>query len=250
MNKREISFGMGKRLRSLREEKGISYQDLANALLDNYGIKISKDSLRDYEIDGDYRAKSKNLPNMGMRTEYLYALADFYCVSADYILGFSESKSIDVDIQNACRCTGLSEETVKMLSTFSSSDKTVSSFIARYFEEIIVFNDRDIESVCNCIVNAALANAISEKGHKPETQLNNMISAMNGVSDGQFSISALDAAAFYLGMAQDIMTGNIKAIIETMMEEMSEDYLKDDFIGTSPRNYAWRIEDFSEDDTI
>jgi hypothetical protein len=75
------------------------------------------------------------------------------------------------------------------------------------------------------------------------------MSAINGTTDGQFKISASDAAAFYLNTAQNIAISGIHSIIEAMMEEMSEDYLKDDFIGTNPRNYVWRIEDFSEDDT-
>lgn len=93
MDRRSISFDMGSRLKSLREKKNLSYQGLADALLNNYGIKISKDSLRDYEITSDYRAKAKSLPNLGMRTEYLYVLADFYKVSTDYLLGLSKYKN-------------------------------------------------------------------------------------------------------------------------------------------------------------
>ena len=90
MDRQTMSFEMGSRLKSLREEKGLSYQELADALLDNYEIKISKDSLRDYEINKDFRSKAKLLPNLGMRTEYLYVLAKFYGVSADWLLGLSD----------------------------------------------------------------------------------------------------------------------------------------------------------------
>lgn len=93
MDRQEISFEMGSRLKSLREEKRLSYQELADILFEKYGVKVSKDSLRDYEICSGYRSKAKSLPNLGMRTEYLYILSDFYEVSSDYILGFSTHRN-------------------------------------------------------------------------------------------------------------------------------------------------------------
>lgn len=109
MDKQEMSFEMGSRLKSLREEKHLSYQELADALLKNYEIKISKDSLRDYEICSNYRSKAKSLPNLGMRTEYLFVLADFYGVSTDWLLGISKVISPDADVRTVCNFTGLSE---------------------------------------------------------------------------------------------------------------------------------------------
>ncbi len=115
MDKQKISFDMGLRLKDLREARGLSYQGLADTLFNNYGIKISKDSLRDYEISSDYRSKAKSLPNLGMRTEYLYVLADFYGVSTDYLLGLSPVPSLDADIQQACKYTHLSKPVITWL---------------------------------------------------------------------------------------------------------------------------------------
>ena len=103
---------MGSRLRALREENRLSYQDLANDLLSKYGIKISKDSLRDYEISSDFRSKAKSLPNLGMRTEYLFVLADFYGVSTDWLLGISNVMSPNANVKAVCDYTGLSERSV------------------------------------------------------------------------------------------------------------------------------------------
>ena len=39
MDRQALSFEMGSRLKSLREENQLSYQELADALLEKYGIK-------------------------------------------------------------------------------------------------------------------------------------------------------------------------------------------------------------------
>lgn len=42
-------------------------------------------------------------------------LAEYYGVSSDYLLGLSDTPSIDEDVQAACKTTGLSELSVKIL---------------------------------------------------------------------------------------------------------------------------------------
>jgi len=115
MDKKGISFGIGKRLKNLREEKGISCEKLAATLSDKYGIRISGDSLRDYEIDNEYGAKAAKLPNMGMRLEYLYVLADFYGVSLDYIVGLSPAATRDRGVECSAEYLGLTAEAVEAL---------------------------------------------------------------------------------------------------------------------------------------
>lgn len=127
MNKQEMSFEIGSRLKSLREEKHLSYQGLADALLKKYGIKISKDSLRDYEICSDYRSKAKSLPNLGMRTEYLIALSDFYKVSTDYLLCKTDVRSQDIQVREICRYTGLTEEAVETLRSFANVNENLKN---------------------------------------------------------------------------------------------------------------------------
>ena len=129
MNRQELSFEMGSRLKSLREEKHLSYQELADALLDKYGIKISKDSLRDYEICSDYRSKAKSLPNLGMRTEYLIALSDFYEVSTDYLLCKTDCLAPEIETREICDQTGLSERAIRLLQDGRDSNDFVSLLI-------------------------------------------------------------------------------------------------------------------------
>lgn len=116
MDKQEISFVLGKRLKELREERGLSHVDLIKQLNERYGVAVSRDSVMAYEISDETRAKASKLPNMGMRVEYLYCLADFYGVSLDYLLGRTDEKTIDIDVRSICEKTGLSKESVEILS--------------------------------------------------------------------------------------------------------------------------------------
>lgn len=81
----EKSFTMAQRLKQLREGMGLSHEKLSKTLLDRYDVKISSDSLINYEVTDENHAKA--LKNQGMCVKYLRSLADFYGVSADYILG-------------------------------------------------------------------------------------------------------------------------------------------------------------------
>ena len=89
---------VSERLIALREEQGETQQQLADA------IGITRQTLSRYEI--------------GMRTmgvDILAELAKHFGVSADFLLGLSDVKSTDKDMQTACAVTGLSEEAIKQL---------------------------------------------------------------------------------------------------------------------------------------
>ena len=108
--KSDKSFIMAKRLKQLREEKGLSHEKLSKSLSDQYGVKISSDSLINYEVTD--LNHSKACKNQGMRVEYLRCLADFYGVSTDYILG---------QINDPCRIPSAIDE-------LDFSEKTVEWF--------------------------------------------------------------------------------------------------------------------------
>lgn len=93
-------------LRALRKEKGVSQDELSKVL------GVSKSTVGLWET-GD------TLPD----ARSLHDLAIYYGVSADYLLGLSDIKSIDVDIQRACNTTGLSDDAILALqdSVYGSS---------------------------------------------------------------------------------------------------------------------------------
>jgi len=115
MDKRN-SLIMAQRLKNLRNERRLSHESLRTALMDKYEIDISVDSLKNYEVSNVPHAKAYK--NEGMRVEYLRCLADFYRVSADYLLGISDVKSPNQDIVTAVKMTGLTQESIQSLSFF------------------------------------------------------------------------------------------------------------------------------------
>ena len=111
------SFTMAVRLKQLREEKGLSHDKLSKALFSHYGVKVSSDSLCNYEVAS--KDHSKAYKNQGMRVEYLRCLADFYGVSCDYLLGADVPRSPDTTVQEIIKFTGLSEDNVISLYTWA-----------------------------------------------------------------------------------------------------------------------------------
>lgn len=113
---------VSKRIVSLREEKGETQQELANA------IGITRQSLSRYEI----AARTVSV-------EVLGALAQHFNVSADYLLGLSDVRSTEQDIQTACEVTGLSEKAVLSLhENKEKNDMYNEMILSENFHEIAV----------------------------------------------------------------------------------------------------------------
>ncbi len=91
----DIGEVFGERLLKLREERKETQDQLAKA------VGITRQSLSRYETN-------ERTPNI----ELIYNIAKHYEVSADYLLGLSNVKSLDNRVQAACEVTGLSEEAI------------------------------------------------------------------------------------------------------------------------------------------
>lgn len=109
----EKSFIMAKRLKMLRESKGLSHEKLRDAIIEQYGVTISRDSLMNYEVTD--AAHSKAYKNQGMNVKYLQCLSSFYGVSTDYLLGISDTQSPNPNVTEAMKYTGLTEKNVNLL---------------------------------------------------------------------------------------------------------------------------------------
>ena len=104
---------MAKRLKELREGSDLSLEGLSKELFERYGVKISSDSLMNYEVTDPYHTKARK--NQGMRIEYPSILSAYYGVSSDYLMGRSDAKSVDPSMSAVMSYTGLSEKSVNML---------------------------------------------------------------------------------------------------------------------------------------
>lgn len=87
-----------KRFKELREKANLNQKDCAEKL------GISRGSISFYE-NGD------RLPDI----ETIYAMADFFNVSADYLIGKTDNSTTNVDLQGVCQYTGLSDSAATKL---------------------------------------------------------------------------------------------------------------------------------------
>lgn len=125
----DLSLEMGARLKKEREQKGkelkgkpLSHEALSKELEDRYDIKISKDSLMNYEVSSNNH--SKQCKNLGMRVEYLHCLSDFYGVSSDYLMGRTPAdiRTPDIDKRAMAEKTGLSIAAIDALCEITDLD--------------------------------------------------------------------------------------------------------------------------------
>lgn len=174
MNNKDLSFEMAKRLKALRESKGLSHDKLGAELYEKYKqcndskpeskrkkrkskysnenkeVLISRDSLINYEVSDEWHEKAYT--NGGMNVEYLRYLADFYGVSSDYIIGLSDIASPNPAIGVLHEQTGLPEDTIVNLikktkmpiingfitSLLNASDDILFALANRYFYYTLV----------------------------------------------------------------------------------------------------------------
>ena len=91
IDREELTDGIAERLKNLRlswrDEAGenvkLTHEELAKRISAEYGVSIHPDTLKFYELS---KSSTKRYNNLGMKLETLVILADFYGVSADYIL--------------------------------------------------------------------------------------------------------------------------------------------------------------------
>lgn len=84
------------RLRELIDKTGISQTDLAAA------VGVTRQAVNSYTL-------GNTVPN----SDVLANIAKHFEVSADYLLGLSDVKSVNVTIKEICNMTGLSEKSIK-----------------------------------------------------------------------------------------------------------------------------------------
>ena len=86
----------GQRLKELRGNK--SQTDIIEIMTEKTGIATTAQTLGRYE-------RGERKPDL----EIIEALATTFEVSADYLLGLTDVKSVNADIVAACKYTGLTE---------------------------------------------------------------------------------------------------------------------------------------------
>lgn len=131
------------RLIVLREQKGISQQQLADSL------NITRQSLSLYE-------KAERTINIDL----LVKIANYFNVSADYLLGLSSVSKVDLELKAICDYTGLTEKSVKSLNDW------------------LIESDEMKSAKKNAMNNALLAQFLNEHNYEQlRYVVNNVITA-------------------------------------------------------------------------
>lgn len=119
---------MARRLKALRNSKGLSHNDLKNELQHKYKIQISRASLLNYEIDDEFHSKANALANLKMNAEYLNCFADFYGVSTDFLLCRTTVMTSDANMRAVSEYTRLPVGTLNTILRICSTDSGFTLF--------------------------------------------------------------------------------------------------------------------------
>lgn len=106
-------------LKQLRTTKGLSYERLASLIEEKENVPISRGALQYYEITDEDHERYKT--TQGMSIEYLVALADFYGVSVDYLLGRTPCK--EANNKEINKRISLSDSAIRNLELLVKKDK-------------------------------------------------------------------------------------------------------------------------------
>lgn len=188
----ELTVTLAKRLRSLRQDRGLTILGLKEALKEKYGIDISGESLTNYEVKDSTHTKYGK--NEGMNVKYLRCLADFYNVSTDYLLGRSKVSTRNEEIQKVANYTRLSNRALLMLH----SDMTE--------EQIEVFN-------------LLLDNGLFWFALKDTAELKRIYN--EPVKDGHITVTEQSAPIdreFYIGVKKFLIDDSLRKAVELVLK--------------------------------
>ncbi|MEE1137550.1 MAG: helix-turn-helix transcriptional regulator [Acutalibacteraceae bacterium] len=159
--KKDIKVTIGQRINKLLAEKDVMQKELA----DHLGIQHNTIS---------YYLKGERVPDH----EKLVAIAEYFNVSTDYLLGRTETKTVEEDIQMICDYTGLNEDAVKCLHEccYTENTKTILSYLiapkskSRFLNDLInvsaclaIYKEEYLEMVCKLSSVESQIDTLSEK---------------------------------------------------------------------------------------
>lgn len=128
------------RIRALIADSGATQNQIAKE------IGVTRQSISQY-CDGS------TVPN----ADKLLKLAQYFSVSADYLLGITNAKTIDKDVQFICEYTGLNESVIASLA-----DRELPNYIAELLN--LFSKSYQTEYLCKSIINYINTENLEIKG--------------------------------------------------------------------------------------
>lgn len=98
-----------KRLKELREENNLSQEEFAVKL--GMNGKAGRSTINNWETGG-----------YNIKADKLIKIAQAFGVTVDWLLGQTDTPSLDIGMQSACKTTGLSEKAISNIKESTNSD--------------------------------------------------------------------------------------------------------------------------------
>lgn len=189
------------RLRKLKDSRKVTQEDLAKVL-----NVTSRQSVTGY-TDGS------TVPTI----DKVIALAKYFDVSTDYLLGLSEVPTRKEKMGAVCDYIGLSQDAVEFLHAWAGFPE-IQSFIDRLISDIL--SSCDPIYLSELLTDSAFAlamSAVSAKEHTGEMAVRNLINKMSGKNS--YEISAEDAASFLLSKVEKQLTDCVINVLKELRDE-------------------------------
>lgn len=149
-------------------------------------------------------------------------LAEHYGVSSDYLLGLSPTPTTDVDVQAACKFTGLS---TKAVATLSKADSNERDFISFLIENCISSNVSSM--ACGCAFDKAQIKSIDKECGTAgigKDNVRKMVRESDNVRKAYNEVKRLqDRVDMYLWRCHKILESAIEAFVDHILKETEKD---------------------------
>jgi len=84
--------------------------------------------------------------------EILYKIAKHFKVSADYLIGLSDSKSLDVTQKQISNIMGLSDKAIETLESFNKESISIDDFFKPIALSYLLADKEALEMIANCFI--------------------------------------------------------------------------------------------------
>lgn len=213
-------------------------------------------------------AQSLSLYEKGQRTiniDLLKRLAEYFGVSADYLIGLSDTAALDTDMKAVCEYTGLNEKTVSKIksieSEFSFKHKYshLNGFVKSEIDGNIMNYHFDVsplqilnDFICSEEYIALMYNlyiaATCQSYDFSESEDNNLIETHNQcvqlISQGIFTVSAEEYSHITLNEFQQLVYSLVEKLSKSSVYKFNPSvYLEENLVKEVPDNGEHKTEE-------
>ena len=206
-------------------------------LIENSG-KTRKEIAEQLKCDTSTITKHYN-GDRDITTDFLIKYANLFDVSADYLLGLSDTATTDKDIQFICKYTGLSERAIEVLSIYNNN-KRIKNQLIPIIDKLL--KSHKLPFICGCIDD--FSEAIEQKNNVLDCLMTEDLRLSENNEDKENVIEQYkkltDKADLSLFRLQETITDFTKICCWNTLKEV---YKKEDIFNDVINNYIGEEED-------